>query len=1132
MCFFYVSSRYSILFIVCFSCAMFIDVPYSFTKDIGIERFNNSLIEINESEGVCGFGKLYESFLKSKIKVTLPTREHLIKRGKLDILGNTILDDVGQEVDFWTHDFYSDTEERIYATCKAVGQHCYIYVDNVESMEQSVIDNIKTEYDSNIYPTDRVNFGSEWKPGIDGDDKVTILIYNIKDDNYYGKTSWYIAGYFNPVDETQGGHSNEREMLYMDCNPAVPGSNKFYGTIAHEFQHLIHWNQDRNEETWVNEGCSEYAEFICGYGGRSPNHFFSNPDNNLVEWNGELSDYEQCFLLILYLYEQYGGASTITQLVREQADGIQGIENTINSKGYSITFGEIFSNWIVANYLDDISINNGIYGYHNMDLSSITIQYDNQHDLYPTSSSGSVSQWAADYIEFTNGSDVTFTYNGPSSSWLIETGTSRKNVEYLTGFKRITNFGDLYDKVILVAYGLSNGGNYSYTATSYFTDLPNLTLYTESGSYNIFRYDSTSHVCEFDVSIQNNGTAHSDRYEVGFYLSSDTLISTGDYLVGSLSEQVLNFGDHVNLSYTNDLDELNLPDGIYFAGYYIDYLNSNIENNENDNMGYWSSPQVIWDSDGHDVVNVWIEKNLTCGCDIGDTLVVPIKIDNVTGKEIYSYGIEIMFNSSDLECMKATSIGTITSEWGSPIVNIGAGWITLASAGAIPLSGSSHLVTIYLKSVKIHDSGQKVLLHINNVQFNEGIPSSKTSDGLVTFQSYANISGTVKYFQGASPISNVTVNLSGGATKNTTTGAPGTYEFTNLTTGQNYNVTASKTRSASREDAISAFDASYVLRYYVGSLSLSEAQKIAADASGNGEVTAFDASIILRYYVGQDVSQYDIAKWKFYVPPLNNWSSPNTTRNYSPFNSNQTNQDFEGILVGDVTGNWTASVLSKAASSSLVFGEAVYNAENLFELPVRVEGVSSCYSIGIEMDIKGLVCEDVKPFMESDKIVVVHHEDTGKLRIALAGSEELQAGTLLKVLFRAKDEDMSDDVSLTVTSYEVDANRVAGIEHEVLCKTDDILPVTYDLLQNYPNPFNPQTVISYSLPEPSDITLIIYNISGKRVVTLEQSQKSAGYHSVTWDGRDSYGRLVSGGVYLCRFQAGTYSQTIRMLLMK
>jgi hypothetical protein len=97
---------------------------------------------------------------------------------------------------------------------------------------------------------------------------------------------------------------------------------------------------------------------------------------------------------------------------------------------------------------------------------------------------------------------------------------------------------------------------------------------------------------------------------------------------------------------------------------------------------------------------------------------------------------------------------------------------------------------------------------------------------------------------------------------------------------------------------------------------------------------------------------------------------------------------------------------------------------------------------------------------------------------------------------------------------------------------DEAIPRESVLLQNYPNPFNPVTEISYSLSEPCRVTLEIFDIMGSRVETFDNAEERAGSHSVTWNGKDSWGRPVPGGVYLCRMKAGSYQKMIRMLLLK
>ena len=88
------------------------------------------------------------------------------------------------------------------------------------------------------------------------------------------------------------------------------------------------------------------------------------------------------------------------------------------------------------------------------------------------------------------------------------------------------------------------------------------------------------------------------------------------------------------------------------------------------------------------------------------------------------------------------------------------------------------------------------------------------------------------------------------------------------------------------------------------------------------------------------------------------------------------------------------------------------------------------------------------------------------------------------------------------------------------------------MLPNYPNPFNPQTTIPYHLPHGSRVKLSVYNMAGQRVRLLVDEAKPAGYHEITWDGRDQAGHLVGSGVYLYRLEAGSYVKTLRLVLVK
>ena len=94
------------------------------------------------------------------------------------------------------------------------------------------------------------------------------------------------------------------------------------------------------------------------------------------------------------------------------------------------------------------------------------------------------------------------------------------------------------------------------------------------------------------------------------------------------------------------------------------------------------------------------------------------------------------------------------------------------------------------------------------------------------------------------------------------------------------------------------------------------------------------------------------------------------------------------------------------------------------------------------------------------------------------------------------------------------------------------LPDAFRLLQNYPNPFNPETTIRYDLPQSSRVSLIIYDLMGRKVRTLVNAEQQPGYKRVIWDATDDMGRQVSSGIYIYRITAGKMTLSSKMVLLR
>jgi hypothetical protein len=94
------------------------------------------------------------------------------------------------------------------------------------------------------------------------------------------------------------------------------------------------------------------------------------------------------------------------------------------------------------------------------------------------------------------------------------------------------------------------------------------------------------------------------------------------------------------------------------------------------------------------------------------------------------------------------------------------------------------------------------------------------------------------------------------------------------------------------------------------------------------------------------------------------------------------------------------------------------------------------------------------------------------------------------------------------------------------------LPEEFSLSQNYPNPFNPTTVIEFTVPSLSHISLVVYNLLGQEVTTLIDQPMSIGWYRASWDGLDENGHPVASGVYFYRMEADNFVKTMKMVLLK
>ena len=97
---------------------------------------------------------------------------------------------------------------------------------------------------------------------------------------------------------------------------------------------------------------------------------------------------------------------------------------------------------------------------------------------------------------------------------------------------------------------------------------------------------------------------------------------------------------------------------------------------------------------------------------------------------------------------------------------------------------------------------------------------------------------------------------------------------------------------------------------------------------------------------------------------------------------------------------------------------------------------------------------------------------------------------------------------------------------------DATIPIEFSVSQNYPNPFNPSTTIRYAIPQQSFVVIKVYDIIGREVKTLVNTEKSPGIYNVQWNGDNNFGSKVATGIYIYRVIAGNFTQVKKMILLK
>jgi len=343
---------------------------------------------------------------------------------------------LGSQETFWVMDADTNQNFQVRATLRYITDHVYFWIEDSVSYNEGHLENLVETFENKIYPTNREFFGSEWTPGVDADPHLYVL--------YTGGLGGSVAGYFSTADEylpLVREDSNGHEMFVLSADRVDLDIEFAYGVLAHEFQHMIHWYRDRNEETWLNEGFSDLAMFLNGYSiGGHDRSYVRNPDLQLNDWFPGSADntphYGASFLFTTYFLDRFDEDAT-KALVGDPDNGMVSIDHVLAALNISdpltgelIQADDVFLDWIIASFLQDDEVEDGRYTYHNYPQApkpSVTESFQ----ICPLDTvQREVSQYGGDYISFRCRGDYTLHFEANSQVGVLAEGPHSGNYAY------------------------------------------------------------------------------------------------------------------------------------------------------------------------------------------------------------------------------------------------------------------------------------------------------------------------------------------------------------------------------------------------------------------------------------------------------------------------------------------------------------------------------------------------------------------------------------------------------------------------------------------------------------------------------------------------------------------------------
>jgi len=396
------------------------------------------------------------------------------------------------------------------------------------------------------------------------------------------------------------------------------------------------------------------------------------------------------------------------------------------------------------------------------------------------------------------------------------------------------------------------------------------------------------------------------------------------------------------------------------------------------------------------------------------------------------------------------------------------------------------------------------------------------------------IAGAIKYYTNDEPIPAVTLDVTGQMTASGTTNQQGKYALRSIPKFTDFSVTPAKNSPESTtRSVIDLYNAVLIMRYILGLDTLNIDQWYAADVDQSGMVTGFDAANIARFIVELPPANSNVQVGAWFFRP--------GQKSYSNIQFDLENQNFKGIMLGDVAGRWTKDqhLLSKSIYASTHY-------------PVQWQtGVGDTIAVVFSVDRTDILSADLYYYFNpaevefidiqktpvSEKFSVFHNIIENKLQIAMFSPYyTTETGEFLKVRFRLRTESASAE-AVVLEKYRINNEPFVILSAGVPFCLKNIHPTNFALHQNFPNPLSGggatgTTIINYDIPRTSHVQLSIYNLLGQEICRLIDQELNPGRYQVRWDGTNIFGQPTASGIYIYRLKAGDQQISRRLLITK